>query len=273
MFIFTDNLSSALVYQETESKFIYLTEREASLALDACPSHMPCVSCGQRALQEQKEELLCSHDMFSQFGLDYHIFDFVYVLSGNQDNGLFNLAQIMDIQSTRKGSAVLVTVCWLGRWDDVIVRERERSKDVIDEHWPKDEVSFLTSSGFVCTPSYYITYFQHHLFSTSELAKIDSAKVAGKFFAAHREDVENLEHWSSHDDHFYLSHFSPTLSVSSRSKLQKLAPSKFEHCSLCHDFHLSELSDEAELLSSHEPYTFMEMFSGKPFHSVYDLLS
>lgn len=120
---------------------------------------MPCVSCGQQALREQEEELLCSHDMFSQFGIDYHVHDFVYVLSGNKGNGLFDLAQIMDIQPSRKGRAVLLTVCWLGRWDDVIIRERKGSRDITGEHWPKDEVSSFNSPDTMCiSHSYDIIY-------------------------------------------------------------------------------------------------------------------
>lgn len=85
------------------------------------------------------------------------------------------------------------------------------------------------------------------------------------FFASHSDDIESLEEWLSHDDHLHITDFygipCPAPSVSSRSQLQKLASSTPKRCRLCHDTHVLELSREAEILSSHEPLTFMELFN------------
>lgn len=139
----TEDFQSSLVYEEAGSKAVYLSEQDISHALDVCPLHKPCICCGQQVLQQEKDDLFCFDGGFSQFGEVYHIFDFIYVLSGEKGNGVFDLAQIIDIQPPKRGKVAFLTVQWLGRWDDIVTREQERSKGAFKGHWPKDEVSFL----------------------------------------------------------------------------------------------------------------------------------
>lgn len=138
-------ISSPRIWSQDDCGFVGLSDTEVSQALAVCDPLKLCLSCGQSQLQEQAAEVQFSPGMFSQFGTEYHIGDFVYVRPKSNPDVLFDLAQVKRIKGTpdrsrSHGVQVTVQLLYLGRVDK-IVRRASRGKEFEQRSYVQDEVS------------------------------------------------------------------------------------------------------------------------------------
>lgn len=224
------------------------------------------MSCGQTQLQEQAAEVQFSPGMFSQFGTEYHIGDFVYVLPKSNPDILFDLAQVKKIRGKQDQSAghvmrVTAQLSYLGRVDKIMRRE-SKGKEFEMRSYAQDEV--CDSPIKIEMGSSHLSYhfYQRHLFLTDISDSVDSSRIAGKFFVIHKDSTNDLQTWLAYNDHFYVSLCGDSPSVQSLAELSDTEADDLEPCLSCYNKHLDDLSRRKKLLRSHEPLRGLELFAG-----------
>jgi len=89
--------------------------------LESLEAHKPCISCGIKLLEESRELLRYITNGFTQYGLEYHVGDFIYIRPP-ENCGVLEIAQIMKIKGTPSGPSVFVR--FFGRYDDSVPRQK-----------------------------------------------------------------------------------------------------------------------------------------------------
>ncbi|KIK61812.1 hypothetical protein GYMLUDRAFT_260822 [Collybiopsis luxurians FD-317 M1] len=144
------------------------------------PAHQFCHSCVLRERLEARNSVQCTEpSCVSQFSVDYHINDFVYLRpSGKMDQGLLEIAQIKAILPAK-----------IDNTDDVRLRVHLLS------HVDKDSVQ--SSESFV----------DQRLLCLSDTEKtVPFERVDGKCFveAYPHKTASSLAQWIKDNDHFYI---------------------------------------------------------------------
>ncbi|TFY78084.1 hypothetical protein EWM64_g5932 [Hericium alpestre] len=135
---------SSLSWDEDESAFVELSERSRDEALSRCKPWKRCVPCGLRAGEDLQNKLVVRHNGFAQNGIEYHVNDCVYLYHGRHPDNPYEFGQILDFENLEDVESFRVVVQLLGRWDDVVRRERRDNPNAAPE--PKDEVRLSFNS-------------------------------------------------------------------------------------------------------------------------------
>ncbi|KAA1469421.1 S-adenosyl-L-methionine-dependent methyltransferase [Dentipellis sp. KUC8613] len=228
---------SSHYWNEDDSSFIELANLDEIEALALCKPHQQCIPCGLRKREQRHAELTVHPDGFSQHGIEYHRYDFVYLLQEVDSDLPYQFAQILQVKRSKQDD-LHIRVQIFGHVDDVVRRERRDNPNL--QNWKKDE---------------------SHLFATSKTLSVSSDQIAGKCFVAHEDSVDDLHEWLIHD-HFYVSHQAISTSARSHQDLSRLDPDNFHQCSICYPKHMSTLKEHSVLLKSNQPLSGLELFAG-----------
>lgn len=87
--------------------------------------HRPCYSCGLKEQELEQEEVQSIPRGFSQYGVDYHTHDFIYLKPGGSDL-VYDVAQIVKIRGIPDSPRITVRYC--GRHDVFCRQQKQRSK-------------------------------------------------------------------------------------------------------------------------------------------------
>ena len=204
------------------------------------PAHQFCHSCVlQERLEAQKSVRYTEPGCVSQFGVDYHNNDFVYLRpSGKMDQGLLEIAQIKAILPSK-----------IGNTDDVWLRV-----DLLF-HVDKDSAqsleSFVDQVEFhlVCDGRLGLISLQRLLCSSDTDKTVPFEWVDGKCFveAYPHKNAPGLQQWIKDDDHFYILN------------------ARLSQCLQCFEEHQSTLAIREQYIETHGPLRCLELFSGKYF--------
>ncbi|TFY70272.1 hypothetical protein EVG20_g2746 [Dentipellis fragilis] len=229
---------SSHYWNEDDSSFIGLSKLDEFEALALCKSHRQCIPCGLRKREHEYAELIAYSDGFAQYGIEYHRYDFVYLLQEVDPDLPYQFGQILQIKKSGQGY-MQIKVQIFGRLDDLVRRERRDNPDL--QIWKKDE---------------------HCLFATSKTLSVSSDQIAGKCFVAHEDSVDNLHEWLIHDNHYYVDHQAISPSARSHQELNRLDPDDIHQCDVCYQKHIHMLDENTALLKSNQPLSGLELFAG-----------
>lgn len=84
-------------WHEKRAAFIQPLKSETKAALSTCESWKQCVSCGKRAVHQERIGWTLSDKGLSHLGIDYHPGDCVYLRLSVDSTGLHNIAQILKL--------------------------------------------------------------------------------------------------------------------------------------------------------------------------------
>lgn len=136
-----------MVWSDESTDFTDLPSTdEVDTLLQPLKPHQPCISCGIKLRDEKREQLQHIPNGFTQYGLTYHVGDFIYIRPP-ENYGVLEIAQIMKVRGVPDNPSV--SVRFFGRYDDSVPKQKsdeENSALLIS-----DEVkSFDFMSGIVC---------------------------------------------------------------------------------------------------------------------------
>lgn len=86
--------------------------------LSAVKSSKPCLSCALKAKEEEFEELKIIPNGFTQYGINYHLHDFIYIRPPDNNSGVLEIAQILKIKG--EPPELQLSVQSFGRCNDYI---------------------------------------------------------------------------------------------------------------------------------------------------------
>lgn len=90
----------SLTYDEASTSFYRTSDNEAAAAYDACSPGKPCLSCGHETQRKKGHSWsILDEDAIAFNGISYHVHDFVYLQPSSPSSHLYDLAQIIKIQS------------------------------------------------------------------------------------------------------------------------------------------------------------------------------
>lgn len=137
------NDRTSLVWNEEDAEFVDLPNAdEIDLLLQSVEPHKPCIPCALMLREEKKQELRIIPGGFTQFGVDYHIGDFIYVRPP-ADDGVLDIAQITRTHAAAD-SRLSLFVRYLQRQEQVMLKS-----DNDNQQLERDEVCPL-SSIWIC---------------------------------------------------------------------------------------------------------------------------
>lgn len=93
---------------------------------------------------------------------------------------------------------------------------------------------------------------------TGKRDQISSDMLEGVCYLQHLTNLEAIEHWVSHNDHFYLNQ-----EQDDHGNLSLLNPEKFRFCQICQDGQKQVIKDIECFLQQNSKLIGMELFSGK----------
>ncbi|VDC06694.1 unnamed protein product [Peniophora sp. CBMAI 1063] len=210
-----------LYYDEDGIAWSSLSSTIIQKALDLCPPHRQCISCGLDELDEQHDAitLLSDNRGFISSGIEYHEHECVYLYGKDDPNSVFDLAQIVDWKSAalkKKKRAdetlkLTLTVRYFHRRDDLT--KKERLAGLEGDQWKMDE---------------------RHIFLTGRQEEISSDRLAGKFYLRRREPKD--KNWLlDNPDVFYCTLESALAGkdVERRKELHEIPKNTLERCEDC----------------------------------------
>ncbi|KAH7923467.1 S-adenosyl-L-methionine-dependent methyltransferase [Leucogyrophana mollusca] len=228
---------SGLMWDSYDASFVDVPPDDIANALSFCPNHRPCFSCG---LQKMCEEDSISRPLpgggYSRYNVKYHVHDFVYVKSG-EPSSRYEIAQILKIRAMAK--PIELTIRMFGRYDDVVRQVRSRS----------DELQALECD-------------ERRLFKTSKIVKVPADDIDGICYAIYSTDLDEIDNWVQHDDHFYMNQSADSPKAPKLKHLSDLSEDEFVSCEKCHLERVKVLNQRSRLLQKNGPINGMELFSG-----------
>lgn len=92
----------------------------------------PCLSCALKAKEEKFEELKIIPDGFTQYGINYHLHDFIYIRPPDDNSGVLEIAQILKIKGELP--ELQISVQSFGRYNDYITEmDAESSSTLVSD--------------------------------------------------------------------------------------------------------------------------------------------
>lgn len=98
---------------------------------------------------------------------------------------------------------------------------------------------------------------ERHLYMTNKKEQISSDMLEGVCYLQYLTNVEAIECWVSHDDHFYLNQ-----EQDDHGNLSLLNPGKFRFCQICQDGQKQVIKDGKGFSQQNSKLIGMELFSG-----------
>lgn len=123
--ILVDSAGRSLMWDQDQAAFTDLPSLEESeVILSSLVEHMPCYACGINAQGLRFQELTPLTHGWSQFGISYHMYDFVYV-NTNESNALFGIGQVVGLRITgAEGQETTESASELTEYDQPMVKVR-----------------------------------------------------------------------------------------------------------------------------------------------------
>lgn len=87
--------------------------------------------------------------------------------------------------------------------------------------------------------------------------------LQGQCYIVHRCDVDAIDEWVKHDDHYYVNQQAGSLKPKSLENLQEWPKGEFKCCKRCHEERETLLERQSLLLQRHGRLRGLELFSGK----------
>ncbi|KAK7034044.1 hypothetical protein VNI00_012475 [Paramarasmius palmivorus] len=214
----------ALLWDEEQFAFVDIpTPAQQKELLESQPLHKQCLACAMRKQKEAQEEVCtAAHSGVTQFGVDYHPGDCVYVRRKN--SYLLDIAQIEYFPEAGDGE-VVVDIRYLGRRD-----EFKEEDDCAEER---------------------------RLYLKPDIERIDFAKIDGKCYARHLVNQATIADWIKNDDHWYLNE-----KENEDGDLVHLKSKHFKVCDHCLSERESELREFKDNLKGNGRLRGLELFSG-----------
>jgi DNA (cytosine-5)-methyltransferase 1 len=221
------------------------------MLLKSLEPHNPCISCGIKLREEEREELQQIPGGFTRYGAEYHVDDFIYILPYAND-GVLEIAQITKIKDIFGDPHPLLSVRYFGRYDDYILEQRRTEPDL--SRLIQDEASL---SSFPEMP-FLKSVHQRRLYLDNNTGKISPDRIDGLCFVQHLTDPGKIEDWVQHPDHFYVNH-----ECEADGSLVPVDKVTFRFCKTCYRKRLENLHRAQMLKEKHGPLPGLELFSGK----------
>ncbi|KAF5380878.1 hypothetical protein D9615_004125 [Tricholomella constricta] len=217
----------SLAYNEKDAEFLDIPgEDELAQVLEFSPPSKPCLSCGMQRRQDDLADYMSIFNGFSHFGIDYHLYDFIYIRP-KATAGLLDVAQIVKISSSLQ-----VTVQYFGRYNKLNEKEK----------------NFLRSD-------------ERHLYlRTKKYILDDLDRIEGVCFIRHLTDSAEIDRWVKHDDHFYVNQQGGD--GENGPGLWEMKDNVLHNCGICYKKRVEKLRQEQKLLEINGPITCLELFSG-----------
>ncbi|KAF9469258.1 hypothetical protein BDZ94DRAFT_1244081 [Collybia nuda] len=226
----SNDFHCALVWSEENADFLDLpTKTELEDLLPAGEPSTPCFSCALKAREAELEQLRIIPNGFTQYGVDYHLYDFIYILP-HDSSGVLEIAQILKIKG--KLPILHLTVQRYGRYNDLTSKSNTGESGLVSD--------------------------ERRLFLENDSKyKISSKQIDGICYIQCLTDPEEIEQWVEHNDHFYVN----KRQVEGRS-LVMMQASELKICTSCHNNRVETLQCQQDLRSKNEPLRALELFSG-----------
>ncbi|KAJ3855004.1 S-adenosyl-L-methionine-dependent methyltransferase [Lentinula lateritia] len=205
-------------------------DRDLEFSLD----YRRCHSCVLNERQKEQESLRIRGNCISQFGVDYHTHEFIYIRPAESNDELLGIAQIISIPRT--SNSTMLKVRMLKHMDTWHTTEETFA----------DEVSLLHPS-WMCKYDNLSLFPQLLLEFDGSEVMIPFDRVDGKCFVAcfPRQSVNGFAEWIKGKDHFYV--------VNSKN---------FKHCAPCIQEHERQLATYKDYLAQEGLLSMLELFSG-----------
>lgn len=222
----------SLVWSDENTDFTNLpTSNGVKALLKSLPSHMPCVSCAIKLQDENCQLLQHIPNGFTQYGLKYHVGDFIYIRPP-ENYGVLEVAQIMKIKGVPTDPSV--SVCFFGRYDDFVQRQK-----------------------FMGNGSSPLISDECQLYLHNKLEEIYFDRIDGQCYVQHLTDPDAIEDWVQHPDNFYVNQ-----ECNGEGLLVPMNKSSLKCCQACFDERIKKLQHAKMLKDNNEPLRGLELFSG-----------
>ncbi|KAG9318606.1 hypothetical protein JVU11DRAFT_699 [Chiua virens] len=227
---------TGLLYNSADASLISLSKEQTICAFAHCDAHQQCLSCGFQAM---KSSITHPRPLpgggFAQHEFSYHLHDFVYV-KRKQAHSVYRIGRITKLKAMNV--PVEVTIQIFGRYDDAVRREREEDKHRL------------------------LPFDDRRLFKTNEVEIVHDEDLQGQCFVIHECDVDVIDEWVTHDDHYYVNQQAHSSNIKRLADLQVWPESEFKQCRKCHREREGLLEQQALLLKRHGRLRGLELFSG-----------
>jgi hypothetical protein len=231
-----------LVWNDEKADFTDLpSQPEVDEVLEYLEDHNPCISCGIRLREESRELLHPIPDGFTQWGLKYHVGDFIYIRPP-ENCAVLEIAQIMKIKDIPADPSV--TVRFFGRYD--------KSLGGLSSPF-LDDVSFSFSVVLFDLD----TLHQRRLYLRSQMEEIIFDRIDGLCYVQHLTDPDAIEKWVQHDDNFYVNQES-----NGDGLLVPMHKRFLKACRGCSDERITKLQHAEVFKNNNQPLRGLELFSG-----------
>ncbi|KAJ2935641.1 hypothetical protein H1R20_g1454, partial [Candolleomyces eurysporus] len=230
-----NNFHSGLFYNHDFAEFVDFPESFLnSLEGSGC-----CSSCQF----EEKEELRCTpvitdDDGIAYGGVHYHPNDFVYVIPPGNTK-LLLIGQILEIQETSPRKPMLL----------------------IQFHKRHSELEKAERIEPFCNPANEGLFIdERRLILTSNSTHIESRSpefLSGLCYVRQISNVDEIEKWIQHDDHFFVKDI-----IAADGRPRRLKPGEFQVCSTCLEEREGKMAEKEQFKQSASKLVGLELFAG-----------
>ncbi|TFK42486.1 S-adenosyl-L-methionine-dependent methyltransferase [Crucibulum laeve] len=207
----------SLLMCENEVDFIHLPNQDELDALNE--------------IEALREEVQTISGGFTQYGINYHVNDFVYIHP--EEGSLLKIGQITKIRGIPDKPKI--TVHRLGRYDDYVRRKRRKSSG---QELTCDERRLYVSKD------------------NDNVITITPEELDGVCFVRHLTDFNEIESWVKNEDHFYLNQ------VGTIKQLCTIEEDEFPICEVCDKEHARKIEHQEMLRLRNAPLRGLELFCG-----------
>ncbi|KAK7693946.1 hypothetical protein QCA50_003520 [Cerrena zonata] len=237
----TNSFFTGLQWHEKRAAFIQPLESETQAALSACEAWQQCVSCGKKAVHQDRIGWISSgHSSqgLSHLGIDYHPGDCVYLRLSVDSTGLHNIAQILKLYKSSSSKSG-----WSGDFK-LFARQAVLAKLNSEDGIMADEKCLILTNKV--------------------LKGMDVSCIDGKAFVLHSKAIPTQlqAFWQKDPNHYIVQTHSETSSPTSFEQTTPLSSKSFLTCKPCIDAHLLEQKGTQALFSHSGPLRCLELFAG-----------
>lgn len=239
-----------MVWNDESTDFTDLPRQpEVDEVLEYLEDYNPCVSCGIRLREESRELLHPIPGGFTQYGLKYHVGDFIYIRPP-ENCGVLEIAQVVEIKGIPADPSA--TVRFFGRYDRSVPGQGFTQGDLSPLFLDEVSFSFLGLVLFDLNILY-----QRRLYLRSQTKEIIFDRIDGLCYVQHLTDPDAIEDWVQHADNFYVNQ------ECNRDGLLVPMEKRFlKACRACSDERITKLQHRQVLKNNNQPLRGLELFSG-----------
>ncbi|KAH7909914.1 S-adenosyl-L-methionine-dependent methyltransferase [Hygrophoropsis aurantiaca] len=245
---------SGLIWNSADASFVDILPDDAARALSFCKEHKHCLSCGLQAMHECETTARVFPGGYKRHNVKYHVHDFVYIIS-DTPNSRYEIGQITNLRGM---NPIEVTVTLFGRYDDV-VRAVQANEGLNDDESSDEDEGSDGDEGFEVET---LECDERRLFKTNKIKKVFAENIDGPCHVIYSTEIDEIDHWVQHDDHFYVNQQAQSPGVRKLKALDLMHRKDFKYCDKCHAERKDVLDLQARLLRKNGPINGMELFAG-----------